>query len=77
MKSPFRNILIALSFAFVTAVSAKQAPVALKTRAYIDHAWTTLTRSMDDCSALRDPKVGTQPVLYLPAGLPPPPDLAA
>lgn len=77
MKSLFRNILIALSFAFVAAVSAKQAPDPLKTRAYIDHAWTTLTRSMDDCSALRDPKVGTQPVLYLPANLPPPPDLAA
>ncbi len=77
MKSLFRNILVALSFVFVTAVSAKQAPDPLKTRAYIDHAWTTLTRSMDDCSALRDPKVGTQPVLYLPANLPTPPDLVA
>lgn len=58
------------------AVSAKQAPDPARTRAYIDHAWATLTRSMDDCSALKDTKVSTHPVLYLPANLPTPPELA-
>jgi alpha,alpha-trehalase len=31
---------------------------------------------MDDCSSLSDSKIKTQPVLYLPADLPTPPDLA-
>jgi alpha,alpha-trehalase len=46
-----------------------------RTRAYIGKAWSTLTRSMEDCSALTDPKVATRPVLYLPAELPAPPHL--
>ena len=36
--------------------------------AYIHDAWTTLRRSMLDCATLRDPKVKTEPVLYLPTG---------
>ncbi len=47
-----RRIVVAGALALtVAAVSAKQAPDQAKTRAYIDHAWITLTRSMDDCSA--------------------------
>lgn len=38
------------------------------TLAYIHAGWKTLTRSLDDCSALADSKVATRPVLYLPAG---------
>lgn len=34
--------------------------------AYIHNAWQTLTRSMADCSSLSDPKLKTQPVLYVP-----------
>ncbi len=60
----------------VASVSAKQTSDPQKTRAYIDHAWTTLTRSMDDCTALTDSKVKTHPVLYLPANLSTPPELA-
>ncbi|MDQ6648415.1 MAG: alpha,alpha-trehalase [Pseudomonadota bacterium] len=41
-------------------------PNPAKTRAYIDAAWTTLTRSMDDCSALADTKVAGHPVVYIP-----------
>ena len=77
MKPLSRIFLLLASFVFATAAPARQAPDPQKTLAYIDRAWTTLTRSMDDCSALRDPKLGTQPVLYLPANLPTPPDLAA
>ncbi|MFC5526829.1 trehalase family glycosidase [Rhodanobacter ginsengisoli] len=71
MKSLPRLALLLASFA-LAATAAARAPDPLKTRAYIDHAWGTLTRSMDDCSALADSKVGTRAVLYLPAGLPKP-----
>jgi alpha,alpha-trehalase len=44
---------------------------------YIHGAWDTLTRSMTDCHSLVDIKVSAAPVLYLPAELPAPPELAA
>ncbi|WP_233510999.1 trehalase family glycosidase [Dyella psychrodurans] len=49
-------------------MAAKPDPA--KTRAYIDKAWTTLTRSMDDCASLADPKLLTRPVLYVPSQFP-------
>jgi alpha,alpha-trehalase len=48
-----------------------------KTRAYIERAWSTLSRSMADCASLSDPKVANRPVLYLPAQFPVPAELAA
>lgn len=71
MKALPRCALLLASFALATTAAAC-APDPLKTHAYIDHAWHTLTRSMEDCSALADSKVGTRPVLYLPADLPKP-----
>lgn len=68
-KLKVRGITLLLSAALVTAASAAQ-PDPAKTHAYIDRAWTTLTRSMDNCSSLSDPKIKTRPVLYLPAGFP-------
>jgi len=59
---------LCLSFVFAFGANAAE-PDPTKTRAYIDKAWTTLTRSMDDCSSLHDDKVKTRPVLYLPADL--------
>ena len=59
---------------FATAAPAAANPA--KTRAYIDRAWATLTRSMSDCSALTDAKVVTRPVLYLPAQFHAPASLA-
>jgi alpha,alpha-trehalase len=47
-----------------------------RTRAYIDRAWDTLTRSMDDCASLADSKIASHPVLYLPADVPTPPKVA-
>jgi alpha,alpha-trehalase len=44
---------------------------------YIHQAWATLSRSMTDCSSLIDPKTTTRPVLYVPAELPIPPQVAA
>ena len=77
MKPRFRIILLLVACAFAAALPARQAPDAQQTQAYIHRAWATLTRSMDDCSALGDPKLGAPSVLYLPANLPPPPELAA
>lgn len=59
---------------FAAAASAAQ-PDPVKTRAYIDNAWSTLTRSQDECKSLTDPKIKTRPVLYVPAQFPAPPDL--
>ena len=74
MKLPtlLRSALFAIPLAVVAAtpaVARDAAPDPAKTEAYIDNAWNTLTRSMDDCSALADDKVTTRPVLYLPADL--------
>jgi alpha,alpha-trehalase len=46
---------------------------------YIHAAWDTLTRSVTDCRALTDVKIGGKvaPVLYLPAGMPTPPEVVA
>lgn len=44
---------------------------------YIHGAWDTLTRSMSDCHSLVDIKVNEHPVLYMPAEVPAPPEVAA
>jgi alpha,alpha-trehalase len=37
---------------------------------YISAGWTTLTRSMDDCSTIVDSKLATKSILYVPADFP-------
>jgi alpha,alpha-trehalase len=37
---------------------------------YIAKSWDTLTRSMEDCSTVVDPKLAEHSVLYLPADVP-------
>jgi alpha,alpha-trehalase len=44
---------------------------------YIHGAWDTLTRSMTDCHSLVDIKVTANPVLYMPAETPAPPEVTA
>jgi alpha,alpha-trehalase len=44
---------------------------------YIQNAWGTLTRSMLDCATIRDPKVTTAPVLFLPEDFAEPAEVAA
>jgi alpha,alpha-trehalase len=56
---------------------ASQAPNPEATLQYIHQAWDTLTRSMVDCHSLVDIKVTANPVLYMPAELPPPPEAVA
>lgn len=68
--------LAALLLSASAAAAMPATPDPAKTRAYIDQAWTTLTRSMDDCASLTDAKVTTHPVLYLPSNLPMPARLA-
>lgn len=63
-----RLIAIALSCAVAGTAFAAGTPDPAKTRVYIDKAWTTLTRSQEDCAALVDTKVVGHPVLYVPAG---------
>jgi alpha,alpha-trehalase len=68
-------VLLAITAArFAEAATPPADPA--KTRTYIERAWTTLTRSMQDCAALSDPKVAAQPVLYIPAQFPIPAELS-
>jgi len=60
------SLFAAMALAFATAAGAAT-PDPAQTQAYIHKAWDTLTRSLDDCSALHDPKMDARPVLYLPA----------
>jgi alpha,alpha-trehalase len=56
---------------------ANNPPDPTATAAYIHAAWATLTRSMTNCHSLVDIKVTANPILYMPAEVPTPPDVAA
>ncbi len=58
-----------------TESTAAAAPSSAATLQYIHSTWSKLTRSMTDCASLTDVKVSEQPVLYLPAEMPAPPDV--
>ncbi len=60
-----------------SALAPNRSPDPAATLEYIHGAWDTLTRSMTDCHSLVDIKVIENPVLYLPAETPAPPDVAA
>lgn len=75
MPAILRSAVFIVSLAVGVPAAVASAPDPAKTEAYIDRAWSTLTRSMEDCSALADDKVTTRPVLYLPAGLARTPDI--
>jgi alpha,alpha-trehalase len=45
--------------------------------AYIHAAWDELSRSMDDCKSVADPKLATVPILYLPKDVAEPLEIAA
>ncbi|HXM95141.1 MAG TPA: trehalase family glycosidase [Candidatus Dormibacteraeota bacterium] len=46
-------------------------------RAYISTAWDTLTRSLNECGPIVDPKLAAASVLYFPADFAEPPTIAA
>ena len=56
--------------------ATKKSPDPAATLEYIHGAWDTLTRSMTDCHSLVDIKVTANPVLYMPAETPAPPEVA-
>lgn len=60
-----------------TATAASHAPDSTATLNYIHDAWGSLTRSMTDCHSLVDIKVTANPILYMPAELTAPADVAA
>ena len=75
--------IAAIGIAF-TAAQEPQPPAAnnkspdpAATLAYIHNAWDSLTRSMTNCHSLVDIKVTANPILYMPAEVPAPPDVAA
>jgi len=59
------------------ATATSKTPDPAATIAYIHDAWTTLTRSMTDCHSLVDIKVTANPILYMPAEVPAPPEVSA
>ena len=68
--------IAALLLALPSAPAASAAtPDPAKTLDYIHHAWSTLTRRMDDCSAFGKGPGDTQLAVYLPQQLPMPADL--
>ena len=77
-----RSKLVVLLLVLASAGAAgPQAPApaapADQIRGYIAGGWSTLSRSMSECKSVSDLKVTTAPVLYLPAGMPIPPAVAA
>jgi alpha,alpha-trehalase len=54
-----------------------KSPDPAATLEYIHGAWDTLTRSMTDCHSLVDIKVTANPILYMPAETPAPPEVSA
>jgi alpha,alpha-trehalase len=85
----FRLLLLAVAAVQIPTAPAQDAqssgaapapnnpPDPAATLQYIQSAWDTLTRSMTDCHSLVDIKVTADPVLYMPAETPAPPDVAA
>jgi len=76
--------IVALCFAVTESsrASAAQSTFApedsqAKIIAYITNGWDTLSRSMSDCKSVVDIKVTTAPVLYLPAAMAIPREVAA
>lgn len=93
MKRRRLNAVIAAALCFLGTAAGAQQPLPPKSSrpataghaaeatpsidAYIHDAWTTLRRSMLDCATLRDAKVKTEPVLYLPQDFAEPPEVEA
>src|SRR6266571_5065362 len=84
----FRLLLLAVAAIQISTAPAQDAPSSgaapapnktpdpVATLQYIHDAWDTLSRSMTDCHSLVDIKVTANPVLYMPAETPAPPDVA-
>jgi alpha,alpha-trehalase len=73
MMNRFHKLLFSIVATSVAAAGGQSpqsnAPDAAATLNYIHASWDSLTRSVNDCAALADPKVKGTPVMYLPAGM--------
>src|ERR1043165_489380 len=69
MKTTLR-ILVALLMASTAASAQTTKTDYADVLQYIDKAWDVLTRSMDNCETVVDPKMPTQSMLYVPAEYP-------
>jgi alpha,alpha-trehalase len=67
--------LLLLQFAGQRIWAQTEPPPAPTIDAYIHQGWDSLSRSMSECQSLIDPKVTAPPLLYLPYGVPTPPQL--
>lgn len=82
---PTRLVAALLVASFATALAQKPAPQVqarptadyADVLAYIHSTWDTLTRNMQQCATLVDPKVAGTPVLYVPNEMEIPPEIAA
>ncbi len=71
-------LLLAAALLLPGFARAQNAPAAPSILDYIHTSWNTLSRSMTDCHSLVDPKLNGAPsVLYLPADVPIPANVAA
>jgi alpha,alpha-trehalase len=83
VKRSLKLLAAAMSFLWMVALvrpgswAQQERPVTPPIDVYIRDAWTTLQRSMFDCTTLVDSKVTTKPVLYLPRDFAEPPEVAA
>src|ERR1700735_2838246 len=89
---PWRKSALTCLFAAVSAIcsalslgqtapsvrtTASRADLVQPIDSYIHTAWDKLSRSMDDCRSVADPKLDRVSILYLPADVPEPPEIAA
>jgi alpha,alpha-trehalase len=75
-------VVLCLAVTEPSCTSAAQSTVALDDSqatilAYIGNGWDTLSRSMSECKSVVDIKVTTEPVVYLPAAMAIPREVAA
>src|SRR5512133_3560416 len=69
MKTTLRLLLVLFIASSASSAQATKADYA-DVLQYIDKAWDILTRSMDNCDTVVDPKMPTQSMLYVPAEYP-------
>ncbi len=84
MHHPSRTLstAVVLATAILASCAIGQAlpvggPPQVGIETYIHNSWDVLSRSMEACSSVKDVKVSTAPVLYLPADVPEPPKVTA
>jgi alpha,alpha-trehalase len=81
-KSGLRVTILLVGYLFAAAGGAKAVPRTnlsqqlSATLHYISQAWNLLTRSMDECKTVYDPKAPNESAVYLPAGFPVPQQVA-